>query len=83
MDAACTYSTVTTQASKLLVFCNKNDVPDAKNTDRVKLILQKELESMRKTRTTMGAEGLEDDPDSETVLLGQVAHLANSQAPLR
>jgi len=35
------------------IFCNKNDLKEAKGSDRVKLLLQKEIDEMRKTRGTM------------------------------
>ena len=41
-------------ATPLLVFSNKSDLKEAKSSDRVKGLFQKEVESMRKTAGTMG-----------------------------
>lgn len=55
----------------LLVLCNKQDQQEAKNSNRVKMLLQKEIDDMRKTSgtmTTAGGEGGEAGSDRAAIL---------------
>lgn len=42
------------------MFCNKSDEKEAKSSDRVKVILQREIDSMRKTSGTISEAGLSE-----------------------
>jgi len=52
--------------SKLIVACNKSDVPGARPNARVKLALQQELEKIKKTRIS-----LDDGDDANIIRLGR------------
>jgi signal recognition particle receptor subunit beta len=45
------------------VFCNKADQKEAKGSERVKLLLQKEIDGMRKTSGKMAVSGGDNDAD--------------------
>lgn len=57
------------RSTPVIVFCNKMDVEGSKSADRVKLLLQKELATMRNTRGSMSQEG--DDSSKVVRTLGQ------------
>eukprot|EP00613_Pedinella_sp_CCMP2098_P071614 CAMPEP_0171913926 /NCGR_PEP_ID=MMETSP0993-20121228/12176_1 /TAXON_ID=483369 /ORGANISM="non described non described, Strain CCMP2098" /LENGTH=286 /DNA_ID=CAMNT_0012548107 /DNA_START=28 /DNA_END=888 /DNA_ORIENTATION=- len=77
-------------STPLLVFCNKADQKEAKGSERVKMLLQKEIEGMCKTSAKMPIAGSDDgDGDelgsssSSSSSLGALAGYAEAGKPFK
>jgi signal recognition particle receptor subunit beta len=53
--------TVTSAQLPVLIACNKSDLADAKSTDKVKALLEGELETLRSTSSSLGDIGGDDE----------------------
>lgn len=66
-----TTTTPSKQQGQILIVCNKEDLPLAKNLKRIKLQLRTELERLRKVKvaSTLDHDGMNDDSNNSVLVL--------------